>query len=323
MHLQGHADTVITYITAYQVCKKPTNTQGITTYHQQATAFSREHRKNTNSRHNFRHDPIKFVKSLQTRGHHLILTGDFNEHMLENNTSLQQISQQCQLLDIWKQKSPHQDEPSTYIPGSKRIDYTLISRELSRAVAALGYEPFHVMSSTNHRGIFVDFHMAELFGNTTNKLKSSKSRSLNSKYPLGRKTYIEVAFNHGREQNLFQRLQDLLDSNIRDDALIEQLDTTLSECCVLGERKCKKTRPEWWTLEVNRLRIWHRTLQKLKSSFQKNSTSKHDYKQIAMSTITTPFPTNIADVTTKMEIPDPFINLKPNEKHRNSITRQE
>jgi hypothetical protein len=66
LHLQGHANKVITYITAYQVCKKPTNPQGITAFHQQATAFSREKRKNTNPRHNFRHDLIKFIKGLQT-----------------------------------------------------------------------------------------------------------------------------------------------------------------------------------------------------------------------------------------------------------------
>jgi endonuclease/exonuclease/phosphatase family metal-dependent hydrolase len=124
----------------------------------QATAFSREKRKNTNPRHNFRHDLIKFIKGLQSQGHHIILAGDFNEHIQDNNTSLQQISQQCQLLDIWKHKFPNHDEPSTYIRGSKRIDYTLISRELSPAVAAVGCEPFHYTSSTNHRGMFIDFH---------------------------------------------------------------------------------------------------------------------------------------------------------------------
>lgn len=35
LHLQGKNDTIITYITVYQVCKKPTNAQGIAAYHQQ------------------------------------------------------------------------------------------------------------------------------------------------------------------------------------------------------------------------------------------------------------------------------------------------
>jgi hypothetical protein len=189
---------------------------------------------------------------------------------MDNNTSLQQISQQYQLLDIWKQKFPQRAEPSTYIHGSKRIDYTLISRELSPAVVAVGYEPFHYTSATDHHGMFIDFNTAKLFGNTTNKMQTAKSRHLNSKYPLGRNTYIQAASDHGREHNLFQRLHDLLESNTRDDALIEQLDATLGDCCDLGERKCKKARPEWWTLEINRLRIWRRTLQKLQSSLKNN-----------------------------------------------------
>jgi hypothetical protein len=202
--------------------------------------------------------------------HQIILAGDFNEHNQENNTSLQHISQQRQLLDIWKQRFPTHAEPSTYIRGSKRIDYTLISRDLSSAVTAVGYEPFYFTSATDHQGIFINFDTNKLFGNTTNKLQSSQSRHLNSKYPLGRKTYIEAAAAHGREQNLFNRLQDLLDANIRDDSLIENLNAALGECCDIGERKYKKTRPEWWTLEINRLRIWRRTIQKLKSSLQNN-----------------------------------------------------
>jgi hypothetical protein len=101
LHLQGKEDRTISYITVYQVCKKPTNLQSITAYHQQETAFRREQRKNTAPRHNFRHDLIRFITSLQTRDNLIILAGDFNEHILDNNTSLQQISQQCQLVDIW------------------------------------------------------------------------------------------------------------------------------------------------------------------------------------------------------------------------------
>jgi hypothetical protein len=82
--------------------------------------------------------------------------------------------------------------------GSKRIDYTLISRDLSSAVEAVGYEPFHFTSPTDHRGIYIDFKTDQLFGNTINKLKNSKLRHLNSKYPLGRKTYIQTAAEHGR-----------------------------------------------------------------------------------------------------------------------------
>jgi hypothetical protein len=202
------------------------------------------------------------------------------------------------LLDIWKPKFPHLAEPATYIRGPKRIDYTLISWDLSSAVGAVGYEPFHFTSPTDHRGIYIDFNTDQLFGNTTNKLKNSKSRHLSSKYPLGRKTYVQTAAEHGREQNLFDRLQRLIDSNERDDELMERLDASMTECCALGERNCKKTRSEWWTLEVNRLRIWRRILQKLQSSY-KNGINIHARltKASAQSCIDKPLPVT-AEATT-------------------------
>jgi hypothetical protein len=169
---------------------------------------------------------------------------------------------------------------------------------LSSAVTAVGYEPFHFTSATDHRGIFIDFDTYKLFGNTTNKLQSSQSRHLNSKYPLGRKTYIETAAAHGRDQNLFKRLQDLLDANIRDNSLIENLDATLGECCDIGERKCKKTCPEWWTMEINRLRIWRRTIQKLKSSLMNNIDIRARLQATCIyHGITRPFPLTAEEAT--------------------------
>jgi hypothetical protein len=80
--------------------------------------------------------------------------------------------------------------------------------------------------------------------------------------------------------------------------MIEQLDTTLGECCALGEQKCKKTRPDWWTLEINRLRIWLCTLQKLKSSFNNNLNIKARLNgNFDQHNITTPFPTTVDEAT--------------------------
>jgi hypothetical protein len=91
-HLQGQNDTIITYISVYKVCKKPTNAQGIASYHQQETAFRIERRPNANPQHNFREDIIKFIQSQQTRGHMIILAGDFNEYINNNHTNIQHIS---------------------------------------------------------------------------------------------------------------------------------------------------------------------------------------------------------------------------------------
>jgi chorismate mutase len=97
--------------------------------------------------------------------------------------------------------------------------------------------------------MFIDFNTDKLFGNKTNTMQIAKARLLNSKYPLERKTYIQAAADHARQHNLLERLQTLMDTNERDDALIEKLDHIIGECCDNGEKKCRKTQPEWWTFE--------------------------------------------------------------------------
>jgi hypothetical protein len=50
-------------------------------------------RQNANPRHNFREDIIRFIKAQQERGHMIIFAGDFNEHINNNHTNIQHISQ--------------------------------------------------------------------------------------------------------------------------------------------------------------------------------------------------------------------------------------
>jgi hypothetical protein len=86
------------FITAYQVCKKPTNRTGTTAYHQQQAAFITEARSNLNPRHNFRRDLLAFITQHQQRGHNIVLMGDFNEHIQDHNSFLQQACLQCNLF---------------------------------------------------------------------------------------------------------------------------------------------------------------------------------------------------------------------------------
>jgi hypothetical protein len=88
MHTKGAHGKMIVFITAYQVCKKPTNRTGTTAYHQQQAAFVTEQRPNTEPRHNFRTDLLKFIKQQQNRDHHIVLSGDFNEHIQDNRSFL-------------------------------------------------------------------------------------------------------------------------------------------------------------------------------------------------------------------------------------------
>jgi exonuclease III len=96
----GAQGSTTVFITAYQVCKKPTNLTGTTAFHQQQAAFIKEKRSNLNPRHNFRRDLLAFVKQHHNRGHHIVLMGDFNEHIQDHNSFLQQVCLHCNLIDM-------------------------------------------------------------------------------------------------------------------------------------------------------------------------------------------------------------------------------
>jgi hypothetical protein len=102
-------------------------------------------------------------------------------------------------------------------------------------------------------------------------LPAGKHRKLQSKYTECRKTYIEAAFTPGQAHNLFDRLRLLLTSKQRDDVLIETLDHLLGECCTIGEKRCTKTRGEWFSRKINHLRLRRRILQKKHSAFMNTS----------------------------------------------------
>jgi hypothetical protein len=126
---------------------------------------------------------FRIIIQHQTQGHNIILMGDFNEHVRNHNSFLQQVCLQCHLKDIWKQRSPILPEPSTYLRGSTCIDYVLISQGLSHTISAIGYEPFHHTTPTDHRGVYIDFYTDQLFGNAHNPLLAAQFRQLQSKYP--------------------------------------------------------------------------------------------------------------------------------------------
>ncbi len=96
------------------------------------------------------------------------------------------------LVDILFQRNPDLPEPNTYIRGSTRIDFALISPELTDAVSACGYESYHQRIKSDHRGFFLDFNTEILFGNETPALAPMSLRDFLSKNPANNTAYIQA-----------------------------------------------------------------------------------------------------------------------------------
>ena len=111
-------------------------------------------------------DLVQLVKQFQSMSELVILTGDLNEVLGLNTRGMTRLCQECNLVDPLIYRHGHL-EFTTYQRGSKVIDYILIDPAFLPTITAFGYEPFgnHIIS--NHRGIYINKHIAMLWFNYT------------------------------------------------------------------------------------------------------------------------------------------------------------
>ena len=190
---------IITIISSYQVCSQPTHQTGTTAYHQQESLLRQRGAKKAKPRKYFHRDLKEFVRLSKSRNESIILVGDFNEPMNEHS-SMARIASTHGLVDILFQRNPTETEPRTYARGSTRIDYALISPDLTPAVNYCGYEPFQQRITYDHRGMILDFDTALLFGNDTQPLGPLAHRDFTAKNPANNAKYIEAKYSHLKEQ---------------------------------------------------------------------------------------------------------------------------
>jgi hypothetical protein len=135
LKLNGTSRKVITIISAYQVCNKQRT--GTTAYHQQTSALIQSGHKQPNPRRQFQIDLSSSIRQSQRNGESIILV-DFNENLDICMSATAQLCEECGLVDIFSSRHPDQAKFSTYIRGTKCIDYYLISRDIIPVVMAVG-----------------------------------------------------------------------------------------------------------------------------------------------------------------------------------------
>jgi hypothetical protein len=181
----------------------------------------------------------EFIPLTKTRKELVILVGNFNELMTETS-SMARIAAKHSLVDILFQRNFPLPKPNTYARGSTRIDYALISPELVGAVKACGYEPFHQRVKLDHRGLFLDFDTALLFGNNTCKMSAMAHRDFTAKHPENNSKYISAKSAHLTQQKFFSHLASLQDKPHGDQALAEKLDCMMHEASKVASKKVQR-----------------------------------------------------------------------------------
>jgi exonuclease III len=269
LELQARGQRRVIYITAYQVCATPTNSEGSTAFHQQEAMARLEHRPNFQPRRNFQHDLRKFILCKIQLKYSIVLGGDFNESLDQPRSAMRELSAACGLTDVWAHRNPG-EEFNTRHPGKKRIDYVLVSPDVVPCVSAVGYFPFKYRGNSDHRSIYVDFDTTKLFGNETTRLANLVQRGLSAKDPFATAVYLRATGKHATANNLFALSDRLCKLTTPDHALAEKIDDILGQAMLHGDNKCRSRRTPWWSRKLHRLRLWKSILQRLLSGFNTN-----------------------------------------------------
>ena len=181
VHFRRRDCPPLTVISAYQVCPNPTNSLGNTAYHQQIRALNAAGHCPLHPRQAFMRDLGTFVDTLLTRGHDIILGGDFNESLEDRNSGLLKLIATYDLTDPFLSRFPHHENFGTHSMGSRRIDSVFLTPGLLPSLKKIGYAPFDYATSSDHRPILLDFDTRTLFGQFHDPIPSSTSRILKTK----------------------------------------------------------------------------------------------------------------------------------------------
>lgn len=256
VHLHRRHQNPLTIISAYQVCKRPTNPIGNTAYHQQSRALAVSGRLNTNPRAAFITDLTLFITHLQQCGHDIILGGDFNESLEDKNSGILRLITQTNLSDPFLIKFPHHAPFGTHALGSRRIDAIYISPRLLESMKRIGYPPFQYTTNSDHRPIIIEFAKCSLFGPTTSTIQYTSPRIVQSKDKKNVAKFISHWYKALGDSQAFAR-QSTLDNDSATPSEAESIDQMIGRSAAAAEQTCQRRRPEFYstTLAQQRIRV--------------------------------------------------------------------
>jgi exonuclease III len=201
----GRSGRRVAIVSAYQPVDKRGQEGGMTVASQHRSLLLHSQDTVSNPRSAFRRDLLEALRKYKNAGAEILLVGDFNEPFGSDPDGLSFIAGELSLVNLAATRHPSMIVPATYSRGTKCLDYALGSARMRDALIALGYDPFNVRLSSDHRGFFLDFDTDKLFGNPTSDLASLKRRMLKANNTAQVTTYINKMYELLTAHNAFDR----------------------------------------------------------------------------------------------------------------------
>ena len=243
--LRGKQGTKTTIISAYRPCKSA-NDQLVEMQHLQ---YLRRNRIGEDPLTCFDRDLRNLITSRIEDGHKIILMGDFNVPMNEENTFTNML-RDIGLNEIITQKYNPEKGRTTYKYGSSIIDGIWTTDNLDLVQG--GYEDI-LSHSSDHCWVWADFSIESVLGHNLDPFTKPISRKLNCKLPRVKEKFQKVLDHEYDRHKLQQRIETYIEKHTNEykqtgeitPAMKQEYDKLLqiSENAIkYADKKCKKAR---------------------------------------------------------------------------------
>ena len=110
---------------------------------------------------------------------------DMNKYIGEQK-ELYDFCQEKNLIDSITLMNPELEKEPTYLYGSKRIDYILITLTLAETALKVGHHQYYQHFITDHKGVYIQFRASDLFDTD----KVDRSHEAYRRLRLGRRDIV-------------------------------------------------------------------------------------------------------------------------------------
>ena len=104
-------------------------------------------------------DFADFINNLTTKQHEIIIGINANEANYKQKNGVDKFLQLTKLIDVISQQHGIRKEPNNHIRGRKRIDFLFCSEHISTFIDKSGITPFNEITTSDHRGTFLDLRL--------------------------------------------------------------------------------------------------------------------------------------------------------------------
>ena len=234
-------------ITAYRVSQTSLPQGDDTAYHQQFRTLRRMGHENPNPRKQFIHDLIDLVQNLKQTGEVIVMM-DSNAPIQEKYMML--LLSQTGLYNTMEYVH-NEPPPRTYLRGRNTIDHILATSKVLPAISQAGMLAFNDGIQSDHRGLWLDLHLAHLMQIPTTPYQHS-TLAPNTRH-LKQCKYLKEEFTKQyKELSIQEQVDSLLNkyhTMTKSEATItlNEIDTLIDTAMLKPLKTAPKQYTPWWS----------------------------------------------------------------------------